>query len=62
MPIIPIVFKFREPIGIRKILKKKKDVTLKILEPIECEEKGNIKQRVEGLKEKVFLEMKNEIG
>ena len=61
VPIIPIVFKFREPIGIRKILKKKKDVTLKILEPIECEEKGNIKQRVEGLKEKVFLEMKNEI-
>ena len=34
MPIVPIVIKFRQPKGIRKILKRKKDVTLKILEPI----------------------------
>ena len=30
-----MVFTFREPKGIRKLFKKKKDVTLKILEPIE---------------------------
>lgn len=35
VPIVPMVFIFREPKGIRKLLKKKKDVTLKILEPIE---------------------------
>ena len=58
VPIIPIVFKFREATGIRKIFKRKKDVTLKILKPIKCEEKGNTKQKVEDLKEKVSLEMK----
>lgn len=34
VPVVPIVIKFRQPKGIRKILKRKKDVTLKILEPI----------------------------
>lgn len=38
VPVVPIVIKFRQPKGIRKILKRKKDVTLKILEPI-CFEK-----------------------
>ena len=61
VPIIPIVFKFREPIGIRKIFKRKKDVTLKILDPIKCEEEKNIKEKVEELKEKVFKEMENAI-
>lgn len=61
VPIIPIVFKFREPIGIRKIFKRKKDVTLKILDPIKCEEEKNTKQKVEELKEKVFKKMENAI-
>lgn len=34
VPVVPIVIKFRQPKGIRKILKRKKDTTLKILEPI----------------------------
>ena len=34
VPVVPIVIKFRQPKGIRKILKRKKDATLKILEPI----------------------------
>ena len=59
VPIIPIVCIFREPNGIRKILKNKKDVTLKILEPINPQtEKKNRKEESEELKEKVFLEMK----
>ena len=59
VPIILIVCTFREPKGIRKILKKKKDVTLKILEPINPQtEKKNRKEESENLKEKVFLEMK----
>jgi len=33
VPIVPMVFTFRKPKGIRKIFKKKLDVTLKILEP-----------------------------
>lgn len=61
VPVIPIVFTFREPTGIRRIFKFKKDVTLKILKPIKCEEIGNTKQKVENLKEKVFLEMKKEV-
>ena len=34
VPVVPIVIKFRQPKGIRNILKRKKDATLKILEPI----------------------------
>lgn len=37
VPIIPMVFTFREPKGFRKLFKRKKDVTLKILEPIKYE-------------------------
>ena len=47
VPVITIVFTFREPTGIRRIFKFKKDVTLKILKPIKCEEIGNTKQKVE---------------
>lgn len=37
VPIIPMVFTFREPAGFRKLFKRKKDVTLKILKPIKYE-------------------------
>lgn len=58
VPVVPMVFKFREPKGIRKIFKKGKDVTLVILNPIECEE-GNTdkKQKTEDLGQKVHKEM-----
>lgn len=61
VPIIPIVFTFREPTGYRKFLKTKKDVTVKILKPIECKEGKNSKEKVEKLKEKVSLEMKKHL-
>lgn len=62
VPVIPCVFKFREPTGIRKILKRKKDVTLKILEPIQSEGEGSIRQQIEELREKVALEMRKAIS
>lgn len=53
VPVVPIVIKFREPKGIRKLLKKKKDVTLTVLKPIMQEQSENRKQDIEDLKNKV---------
>lgn len=53
VPVVPMVFQFREPRGIRKLFKRKQDVTLSILEPVMCEE--NSKK----LKEEVYKKMKN---
>lgn len=60
VPIIPMLFTFREPKGIRKKIKSKKDVTLTILDPIyPSTEEKNIKQKAEELKEITYLKMKN---
>lgn len=61
VPIIPIVCTFREPTGYRRIFKTKKDVTVKILKPIEGEDGGNSKEKAQKLKEKVSLEMKKQL-
>lgn len=59
--IVPMVFCFREPEGFRKIFKRKKDVTLVVLEPIVCgNDKEDIKQRVEHLKQETYERM-NEV-
>ena len=61
VPVVPIVILFRNPKGIRKIFKKKKDVTLKILEPITYIDKDeNKKNSVETLKEQVHKAMEKE--
>lgn len=61
VPVVPMVFKFREPKGIRKIFKRKKDVTLVVLEPIIPNKmNSNKKQRVENLKQKVYEEIRKE--
>ena len=52
VPIVPMVFTFREPKGMRKLFKKKQDVTLKVLKPIYPEGKC-----LEILKEETFAEM-----
>ena len=52
VPVVPMVFQFREPKGIRKIWKRKQDVTLTILEPIMYGENSR------ELKEKVYEEMR----
>lgn len=61
VPVIPMVFCFREPVGFRKIFKRKKDVTLVILEPITCvDNEKDIRQRVETLKQETYERM-NEV-
>ena len=60
VPIIPIVITFRDPTGIRKLFKNKKDVTVKILEPIKyIKEQDSKKECVKQLKEQVYQVMKN---
>lgn len=60
VPIIPIVITFREPKGIRKLFKRKKDVTVKVLKPIKyINENISVKQNAEELKKKVH-EVMNE--
>ena len=60
VPVIPIVITFRNPKGIRKLFKKKKDVTVKILEPIKYKgEKENKKDSVEKLKKQVHQVMED---
>lgn len=62
VPVIPMVFKFREPEGYRKIFKRKPDVTLKILKPIKVDIIGkNTKMCVEGLKSEVKNVMEEEL-
>ena len=58
-PIVPMLITFREPKGIRKKLKKKKDVTLTVLEPVRLNENlKNNKEKVEDLKQRVYNNMK----
>lgn len=53
VPVIPIVISFRKPKGIRKIFKRKPDVTLTILKPTSTEESSQSKEIENILKEKV---------
>ena len=60
--VVPCVFTFREPTGIRKLFKRRKDVTLKILKPVYSDSDKYIRQQMEELKEKVAFEMKEAIA
>ncbi len=57
VPVVPIVITFRDAKGIRKIFKRKKDVTVKILKPIYTDDLKCNKEDIENLKEKVHNEM-----
>ncbi len=57
VPIVPMVFEFREPKGIRKIFKRKLDVTLKVLEPVYPDGK-----QLEVYKEEVYNKMKENLN
>lgn len=58
VPVVPIVIKFRAPKGIRKIFKRRKDVTLTILEPIFPDKNVlNKKDAIENLKKRVHQDM-----
>lgn len=63
VPVVPMVFKFRKPQGIRKLFKRKMDVTLIILKPISTENTELDKTtKIDILKENVHLEMENIIN
>lgn len=58
VPVVPMVFKFHEPKGFRKVFKNKPDVTLKILEPINCtSELDNYRDKVQFMKNTAFDRM-----
>ena len=62
VPILPIVFTFRRPNGIRRIFKKKPDVTLTVLKPMKYEgEKEEVREKIEALKNDVSEAMQSEI-
>lgn len=61
VPILPIVFQYREVTGIRKFLKEKPFITLKILEPVYPNPEQSKRQQIENLKETVSNKMKEEI-
>lgn len=53
-----MIFTFREPKGLRRIFKRKKDVTLTVLKPVKLlENNGSIKEKTIKLKNKVYEEM-----
>ncbi len=60
-PVVPCVFIFREPTGIRKVFKRKKDVTLKILKPVYSDSDKYIRQQIEELKQEVASEMREAV-
>ena len=58
VPIVPMVFAFRRPVGIRRVFKRKSDVTLTILEPIKGKENtDDIRERIDDLKKDVHEKM-----
>lgn len=61
VPIIPMVFKFVEPYGIRKYLKKKPCINLYILEPIYLDKNLAKKDAMHDLKNKVYYKMKEKL-
>ena len=60
VPIIPIVFKFREVTGLRKFIKEKPFITLKILEPVYPNTEVPRREQIENLKEAISKAMKEE--
>ena len=60
--ILPMVFSFRRPHGMRRIFKRKSDVTLTILEPVKLKASDSEKRiKIEELKEKVYNSMEQTI-
>lgn len=62
VPIIPMVFTFRRPNGIRRSFKKKSDVTLTILEPIKSDENiVETRKKIDNLRINVYKAMEDVI-
>ena len=62
VPVLPMVFTFRRPKGLRRIFKNKSDVTLTVLEPIKISKTSkDVKEQIEILKNEVYKNMKDTI-
>lgn len=61
VPIIPMVFEFREVTGLRKFIKEKPFITLKILEPVYPNTEFSRREQIEDLKETVSNKMKGKV-
>lgn len=61
VPIIPMVFEFREVTGLRKFIKEKPFITLKILEPVYPNTEAPRREQIEDLKETVSNKMKGKV-
>lgn len=59
---MPLVFSFREPEGMRRLFKKKQDVTLRVLKPLYGDE-GILEERarIEDLKNKAHEAMEDAV-
>ena len=61
VPIIPMVYKFVKPYGIRKLIKKRPFIELYILPAIYPDSKLNKVKSIEDLKKRVYLSMNNKL-
>lgn len=61
VPIVPMVYKFVEPYGIRKILKKRHFIEIHVLEAVYPNNELGKKERVEDLKQRVYSNMQGEL-
>lgn len=61
VPIVPMVYKFVKPYGIRKYIKKKPFIELYVLPAIYPDQSLDKKQSAEKLKNDVYLKMKQEL-
>lgn len=61
VPIVPMVYKFVEPYGIWKYIKKKPLIELHILEPVYANLSLNKKEAVYDLRNKVYCKMKDKL-
>ncbi len=61
-PILPMVVKPREPIGLYKLIKKKPCITVQIGEPIAVPTVGTKRARIETMRDQVHSAMEQMLG
>lgn len=61
VPIVPMVYKFVEPYGIRKMIKKRPFIELHVLEAVYPNNELSKRERVEDLKQRVYSNMQKKL-